>query len=161
MIFSCLTKPGGLPIDSYQVSPPQIPCSHITRPVNHGHWTPFRCYVKPVFLCVTCLVGYLYTYEQTKHNMYHKVEGCFTVHLPHEIIWNAKLDATRWFYWCVLSSTCFGYIRPLSGALDVELQHMVFCTEFLDGWWSWEPLRRSCVRCGCCRATSTASSATR
>jgi len=20
--------------------------------------------------------------------------------------------------------------------LDVELQHMVFCTEFLDGWWS-------------------------
>ena len=22
---------------------------------------------------------------------------------------------------------------------------MVFCTEFLDGWWSWEPLRRSCV----------------
>jgi len=34
--------------------------------------------------------------------------------------------------------------------LDVELQHMVFCTEFLDGWWSWEPLRRSCVRCGWC-----------
>jgi len=29
---------------------------------------------------------------------------------------------------------------------------MVFCTEFLDGWWSWEPLRRSCVRCGWCRA---------
>jgi len=25
---------------------------------------------------------------------------------------------------------------------------MVFCTEFLDGWWPWEPLRRSCVRCG-------------
>jgi len=22
------------------------------------------------------------------------------------------------------------------GALDVELQHMVFYTEFLDGWWS-------------------------
>jgi len=35
-----------------------------------------------------------------------------------------------------LSSTCFGYIRPSSGALDVELQHMVFCTEFVDGWWS-------------------------
>ena len=34
------------------------------------------------------------------------------------------------------SSTCFGYIRPSSGALDVELQHMVFCTEFLDRWWS-------------------------
>jgi len=34
----------------------------------------------------------------------------------------------------------------------VELQHMVFCTEFLDGWWSSEPLRRSCVRCRWCRA---------
>jgi hypothetical protein len=22
------------------------------------------------------------------------------------------------------------------GALAVELQHVVFCTEFLDGWWS-------------------------
>jgi hypothetical protein len=30
---------------------------------------------------------------------------------------------------------------------------MVFCTEFLDGWWSWEQLRRSYVRCGWCRAT--------
>jgi len=29
---------------------------------------------------------------------------------------------------------------------------MVFCTEFLDGWWSSEPLRGSCVRCGWCRA---------
>ena len=37
---------------------------------------------------------------------------------------------------CILSSTCFGYVRLSSGALDVELQHMVFCTEFLDGWWS-------------------------
>jgi len=34
---------------------------------------------------------------------------------------------------------------------------MVFCTEFLDGWWSWEPLCRSCVRCGCCRATAAPS----
>ena len=51
-------------------------------------------------------------------------------------------------YWCILSSTCFGYIRPSSGAIDVKLQHMVFCTEFVDGWWSWQPLRRSCVRCG-------------
>ena len=32
---------------------------------------------------------------------------------------------------------------------------MVLCTEFLDGWWSWEPLRRSCVRCGWCRAKNT------
>ena len=63
-----------------------------------------------------------------------------------------QLDATGLFYWCILSSTFFGYIRPSSRALDVELQHMVFCTEFLDGWWSWEPLRRSYVRCGWCRA---------
>ena len=34
---------------------------------------------------------------------------------------------------------------------------MVFCTEFLGGWWSWEPLHRSCVRCGCCRATTATS----
>ena len=64
--------------------------------------------------------------------------------------WNkvkCQLDATMLFYWCILSSKCLGRIRPSSGALDVELQHMVFCTEFLDGWWSWEPLRRSCVRC--------------
>jgi len=39
--------------------------------------------------------------------------------------------------WCILSSTCFG-IRPSSEALDVELQRMVLCTEFVDG-----PLRRS------------------
>jgi len=25
---------------------------------------------------------------------------------------------------------------------------MVFCTEFVDGWWSGEPLSRSCLRCG-------------
>jgi len=41
-----------------------------------------------------------------------------------------------------------------SGALDVVLQHMVFCNEFLDGWWSWELLHRLCVRCGWCRVTS-------
>jgi len=67
-----------------------------------------------------------------------------------------QLDATRWFYWCILSSTCFGYIRSSSGALEAELQHMVFCTEFLDGWWSWEPLRRSCLRCRWCRAAPSA-----
>ena len=70
--------------------------------------------------------------------------------------WNnlkCQIDAIRSFYWCILSSTCFGYIHPSSEALDLELHHMAFCTEFLDGWWSWEPLRRSCVRCGWCRAT--------
>ena len=69
--------------------------------------------------------------------------------------WNkvkCQLDATRQFYWCILSSTCFGYIRTSSGALDIELQHMVFCTEYVDGWWSWEPLF---VRCGWCRAHGT------
>ena len=45
---------------------------------------------------------------------------------------------------------------PSSGASDVELHHMVLCTEFLDGWWSWEPLHRSCVWCGLCRATTSA-----
>ena len=41
-----------------------------------------------------------------------------------------------------LESRCVGRVcgvdgavrRPSSGALNVELQHMVFCTEFLDGW---------------------------
>jgi len=27
----------------------------------------------------------------------------------------------------------------------LKLQHMVFCTQFVDGWWSWKPLRRSCT----------------
>ena len=31
---------------------------------------------------------------------------------------------------------------------------MVFCTEFLDGLWSWQALRRSCVRCECRTAPS-------
>jgi hypothetical protein len=30
----------------------------------------------------------------------------------------------------------FRVYTPLSGALGVELQHMVFYSEFLDGWWS-------------------------
>ena len=53
-------------------------------------------------------------------------------------------------YWYILSSICFGYIRQSSGALDAKLQHMVFCTKFLDEWRSLEPLRRSCVRFGWC-----------
>ena len=63
-----------------------------------------------------------------------------------------QLDATRSFYWCILSSTCYRCIRPSSGASDVKLQHTVFCTEFVDGRWSWEPLRRLCGRC---RATQS------
>ena len=29
-----------------------------------------------------------------------------------------------------------------------------FLHRVLDGWWSWEPLRRSCVGCGWCSATA-------
>ena len=78
-----------------------------------------------------------------------------------EMIWNANLMQQGNFIKCILSSTCFGHIRPSSGASDVELQHMVFCTEFLDGWWSWEPLCRSCVRCGWCRRTAPSAQYTR
>jgi len=92
-------------------------------------------------------------HEVKLHKSSCKVEGCLMVHLPHEIMWNANLMQQRNFIDGILSSTCFGHIRPFSGASDVELQHVVFCTEFLDGRWSWEPLRRSCVRCGWCRAT--------
>jgi len=38
-------------------------------------------------------------------------------------------------YWSYLSSTCFGRIRPSSEALDVKLKHIVFCIQFVDGWW--------------------------
>jgi len=58
-------------------------------------------------------------------------------------------------YWSFLSSTCFGRISPSSGALDVKLQHMVFCTQFVDGWWSWYPLCRSCVWFGWCQLHGT------
>ena len=78
------------------------------------------------------------------------LEGRLTVHLPHEIKRNASLMQLDNF---ILSSTCFGYIRPSSGALDVVLQHIVFCTEFLDGWCSLKPLRQKTV---CCDTTSTA-----
>ena len=77
------------------------------------------------------------------------IEGCLTMHLPHEIMWNANLVQQGNFIDVFLAQHVSG---PSSGALDVELQHMVFCTEFSDGWWSWEPLRGSCVRCGWCRA---------
>jgi len=34
------------------------------------------------------------------------------------------------------------FFRILILLLDAELQHTVYCTEFLDRWWSWELLRR-------------------
>jgi len=96
------------------------------------------------------------THERAQNNNILKLEGCLTVHLPHEIKWNANLMQQGNFIDVFLALTCFGYICPSSGALDIELQHTVFCTEFLDGWWFWEPLRRSCVRCGWCRAAPSA-----
>ena len=33
-------------------------------------------------------------------------------------------------------SHVFGADDAMRLALDVELQHMAFCTKFLDGWWS-------------------------
>jgi len=83
------------------------------------------------------------------------------------VVWSCifimrKCEMLTWckkvIYWCILSSTCFGRICPSSGALDVKLQHTVFCTQYVDGWWSWQPLHRSCVRFGWCRATHTAPS---
>ena len=44
-------------------------------------------------------------------------------------------------YWSFLSSTCFGRICRLSGAIDVKLQHMVFCT----GFWKGDGLESRCV----------------
>ena len=87
--------------------------------------------------------------NNTDTNIHSLFEECLTVRLHHEIKWNANLTQ-QCNYWSFFSSTCFRRIRPSSGALDVKSQRMVFCTQFVDGWWSWEPLRRSCVRFGWC-----------
>jgi len=50
---------------------------------------------------------------------------------------------------------------PIIRSPDVELQHMVFGTEFLDGWCSWEPLPRSCVQCGWSRRAAPSAPYTR
>jgi len=68
------------------------------------------------------------------HSCY--IEGCLTVHLSHEIMWNANLMQQGNFIDVFLARHVSGTYGPSSGALDVELQRMVFCTEFLDGWWS-------------------------
>jgi len=100
-----------------------------------------------------------FLYMLHKRSCHTDGEAATTVVIEYFPIWNKvkwQLNAKRQFYWCILSSTCFGYIRPSSGEFDVELQHMVFCTKDLDGWWSWEPLRRSCLRCGMCRTAPSA-----
>ena len=65
-----------------------------------------------------------------------------------EIIWNANLMQKGNFIDVFLVRHVSWYIRPTSGALDIELQHMVYCTEFLDGWWSLEPHRTHDLRSG-------------
>jgi len=60
-------------------------------------------------------------------------EGCLNLHLPHEITRNANLMQQVNFIDIFLARHVSGTYSPSSGALDVELKHMVFCTEFLDG----------------------------
>ena len=83
-----------------------------------------------------------------------KLVGCLTVHLPHEIIWNANLMQQGNLINVFLARHVSGTYAHHQEHWMFESQHMVFCTEFLDGWWSWEPLRMSCVRCGWCRRTA-------
>jgi len=42
--------------------------------------------------------------------------------------------------------------KPIIKSIRCWVAAYGFCTEFLDGWRSWEPLLRSCLRCGWCRA---------
>ena len=64
-------------------------------------------------------------------------EGCLTVHLPHEVILNANLMQQGNFIDVFLARhVSVTYAHHQEHLLDVELQHMVFCTEVLDGWWS-------------------------
>jgi hypothetical protein len=81
-----------------------------------------------------------------------KLEGCLTVHLPHGITWNASLMQQGGIINIFLVRHVSGTYAHHQEQWNVELHHMVYCTEFLDGW-SWEPLHRSCVRCGWCRAS--------
>ena len=69
-----------------------------------------------------------------------------------------------------LARDVFGYIRPSSEALGVELQRMVFCTEFLDidvhhpqrthelrsGSQDQHPSKNSVQKTICCNSTSNA-----
>jgi len=71
----------------------------------------------------------------------HKFQYC-------EIMWNANLMQQGNFIHVFLALHVSAAYATSSGALDAELQHMVFCTEFVGGWWSWEPLRKLCVWCG-------------
>ena len=121
----------------------EIGCQGLPKWKEGGnHWNKW-CWLKNYFLWCSIKNSFFLVKLNKYHQERNKVKR--------------QLDATRLFYCCIFSSTCFGYISPSSGALIVELQHMVFCTEFLDGWWSWEPLGRSCLRCGWCRASILSS----
>ena len=63
------------------------------------------------------------------------------------IIWNANLMQQGNFIDVFLARHVSGTQARHQEHWMCELQHMVFCTEFLDGWWSWELLYSSCVRC--------------
>jgi len=53
-----------------------------------------------------------------------------------KIMCNANLMQLDNFIDVFLARHVSGTYAHHQGALDVELQHMVFCTEFVDGWWS-------------------------
>jgi len=73
-------------------------CSpHYPKDMTLGYWV--LCYQS--FQIKNCLIVLIQMSSYTWNNV------------------KCHLDATRQFYWCILSSTYFGYIRPSSEALDV------------------------------------------
>jgi len=72
----------------------------------------------------------------TLFNKVKQLEGCLTMHLPHEIMRNANLIQQGNFIDIFLAQHVSGTYPPPSGALDVELQQTFFCTDSVDGWWS-------------------------
>ena len=98
-----------------------IPVVSVRTALYTGHWL-YRCTSRGLG-DVLMMSG----------NNYLCFEGCLTVHRRHEIKWTAPTWCSNVVYWSFFSWTCFGRIRRSSSALDVTLQHMVFCTQFVDG----------------------------
>jgi hypothetical protein len=76
------------------------------------------------------LVGYLFTF-MIQDARSHEISnwGVFDrASLSRNNVYH-QLDATKVVYWCSFSSTRFGPLRPSSGTLEIEYQHMVFCTQ--------------------------------
>ena len=89
---------------------------------------------------------YLYTVASSWiSSTYIYVESCLTVHLPHETKWNGHLMQLGNFIYVFLARHVSGTYAIIR-SIRCWVAALVFCTEFLDGWWSWEPLRRSCLR---------------